>query len=108
MRRPWGQTKADDGLITHRAFNRKLVFCLIIVDIPSFGQCRLLDFELEMAFFIGGPPTAIGEIVPIHSAQDRIFGMVLMNDWSGKYTKFDYSADMHDVRKNEHFYFVFV
>lgn len=44
----------------------------------------MLDFELEMAFFVGGPLTQLGECVPIGSADERIFGMVLMNDWSGK------------------------
>uniref|UniRef100_A0A914WYG7 Fumarylacetoacetase n=1 Tax=Plectus sambesii TaxID=2011161 RepID=A0A914WYG7_9BILA len=66
VRRPWGQTKADEAKE------------------PSFGTCKLLDFELEMAFFVGGPPTVLGEIVPINKAQDHIFGMVLMNDWSAR------------------------
>jgi hypothetical protein len=52
---------------------------------PVFGPCRFLDFELEMAFFVGGPPTKLGYPVPIKEAHEHIFGMVLMNDWSGKY-----------------------
>lgn len=51
---------------------------------PIFQPSRLVDFELEMAFFVGGPPTQVGEPVSIQEAEDRIFGMVLMNDWSGK------------------------
>lgn len=43
-----------------------------------------MDFELEMAFFIGASPTDLGEPIPINKAQDHIFGFVLMNDWSGK------------------------
>lgn len=50
---------------------------------PHFGPCRLMDFELEMAFFVGGPPTALGERITAKQAEDRIFGFVLMNDWSG-------------------------
>lgn len=42
-----------------------------------------MDFELEMAFFVG-TPTKLGEPIRIENAQDHIFGMVLMNDWSGK------------------------
>jgi fumarylacetoacetase len=37
-----------------------------------------------MAFLVGGPGNAQGEPIPIEKAQDRIFGMVLMNDWSGE------------------------
>lgn len=50
---------------------------------PEFGPCKLMDFELEMAFFIG-TPSNLGEPIDIKNAQDHIFGMVLMNDWSGK------------------------
>lgn len=46
-----------------------------------------MDFELEMACFIGGPPTALGERITAKQAEERIFGFVLMNDWSGKYMK---------------------
>jgi fumarylacetoacetase len=37
-----------------------------------------------MAFFTG-PATTLGEPIPIDKAEDYIFGMVLMNDWSGYY-----------------------
>lgn len=50
---------------------------------PVFGSCRLMDFELEVAFFVGGPSTNLGDTVPASKAYDHIFGMVLMNDWSG-------------------------
>ena len=49
-----------------------------------FGPCRLLDFELEAAFFIGGPANDLGAPIPVASAHERIFGMVLMNDWSAR------------------------
>ncbi|XP_069703594.1 fumarylacetoacetase [Periplaneta americana] len=51
---------------------------------PVFGPSRLMDFELEVAFFVGGPPTKLGEPVPISEAHEHIFGMVLMNDWSAR------------------------
>lgn len=31
-----------------------------------------------------GPGNRLGEAIPIHEAHKHIFGMVLMNDWSGK------------------------
>lgn len=51
---------------------------------PVYGSSKLMDFELEVAFFVGGPSTALGDTVPASKAYDHIFGMVIMNDWSGK------------------------
>lgn len=51
---------------------------------PSLKPSALMDFEMEMAFFVGGPPTSIGERIDINDAGNRIFGMVLMNDWSAR------------------------
>ncbi|XP_014247475.1 fumarylacetoacetase [Cimex lectularius] len=51
---------------------------------PQFKPSALLDLELEVAFFVGGPPTKLGHPVKIDEAQDRIFGLVLMNDWSAR------------------------
>ncbi|XP_043287790.1 fumarylacetoacetase [Venturia canescens] len=51
---------------------------------PAYGPSRLMDFELEVAFFVGGPPTKLGDTVPASKAYDRIFGMVTMNDWSAR------------------------
>ena len=38
---------------------------------------------MEMAFFIG-PGNKHGEPIPVETAQDQIFGLVLMNDWSAR------------------------
>ncbi|XP_053386838.1 fumarylacetoacetase-like [Mercenaria mercenaria] len=65
IRRPNGQTRPDEAKP------------------PQFTSCKLLDFELEMAFFTG-PATKMGEPVPIEKAEDYIFGMVVMNDWSAR------------------------
>lgn len=50
---------------------------------PIFGPCKLLDFELEMAFvtFDGKP---LGESISTKEAKDHIFGMCIMNDWSAR------------------------
>ncbi|CAG8563708.1 8727_t:CDS:10 [Diversispora eburnea] len=50
---------------------------------PIFGASKKLDFELEMAFFVG-PGNNLGEPIPIEKAIDHIFGVVLMNDWSAR------------------------
>jgi fumarylacetoacetase len=65
VRRPCGQTKADDA------------------PAPTFGPSRSLDFELEMGFFVG-PGNKLGEPIPIANAAEHIFGMVLVNDWSAR------------------------
>ncbi len=65
VQRPHGQTKPPDA------------------DAPIFGPSRSFDYELEMAFLIG-PGNGLGEPVPIERADEHIFGMVLMNDWSAR------------------------
>jgi len=50
----------------------------------EYGACRLMDFELEMACFLGGKSNPMGESVDMSNAEDRIFGVVVMNDWSAR------------------------
>ncbi len=50
---------------------------------PIFSESKLLDFELEMGFFIG-PGNKMGEPIKIDDAYDHIFGMALVNDWSAR------------------------
>ena len=51
------------------------------VDAPSFGQCKRLDFELEIGAIIG-QPSVMGEMLSEAQAEAMIFGFVLLNDWS--------------------------
>ena len=50
---------------------------------PVFGPSRLVDFELETAF-ITTDVNIMGENTPVYEAEDYIFGMVLLNDWSAR------------------------
>lgn len=50
---------------------------------PVFGPCRLCDFELEMGFFTG-PGNKLGEPIDVKTAENDIFGMVILNDWSAR------------------------
>jgi len=52
-------------------------------DVPSFGPCKRLDFELEMGVVVG-QPSAMGEILTETQAEEMIFGFVLLNDWSAR------------------------
>jgi fumarylacetoacetase len=63
--RPKGQTKPVDA------------------ELPVFGPCKQLDFELEMAF-ITSKSTQLGQHISTAEAEDFIFGMVLFNDWSAR------------------------
>lgn len=63
--RPKGQTKPADS------------------DSPVFGPCKLLDFELEVAFIVG-KEIMLGESVTTANADDYIFGLTLFNDWSAR------------------------
>jgi fumarylacetoacetase len=64
VRRPMGQTRPDGAD-------------------PVFGPSQLLDFELEMGFFVG-PGNELGVPVPLARAQEQVFGFVLVNDWSAR------------------------
>ena len=50
---------------------------------PVYGPTQLLDFELETGFFVG-EGNALGTPISIDEADDHIFGMVLVNDWSAR------------------------
>ena len=52
-------------------------------ELPSFGPCKRLDFELEMGVVIG-QPSLMGEMLTEQKAEDMIFGFVLLNDWSAR------------------------
>ena len=52
-------------------------------DVPSFGACKRLDFELEMGFVLG-QPSKMGEMLTEKQAEELIFGFVLLNDWSAR------------------------
>lgn len=65
LHRPHGQSKADDAAA------------------PSFGPSKMVDFELEMGYFVG-PGNALGQPIRASQALDHIFGLVLVNDWSAR------------------------
>ncbi len=65
IRRPSGQTKADDA------------------PEPTFGPSKMLDYEMELGLFIGRGNN-LGEPIPIGQAGEHIFGMCIVNDWSAR------------------------
>ncbi|MCP9291118.1 fumarylacetoacetase [Gracilimonas sediminicola] len=65
IHRPKGQTKPDN------------------TDQPIFGPSQKLDFELEMGFLTGSG-NKLGHNIPVQEAEDHIFGLVLVNDWSAR------------------------
>ena len=68
IRRPWGQ------ILENPAVEPK---------VPAFTPCRRLDIELELGAFVCRA-NKIGEPIPIAEAEECLFGVVLMNDWSAR------------------------
>jgi fumarylacetoacetase len=65
IRRPCGQTKGPTAAE------------------PVFGPSRSLDYELEVGMFVG-PGNPLGQPIPIGEAEQHIFGLCLVNDWSAR------------------------
>ena len=73
-------TIVPSGIPVHRPMGQTLP---IGETTPVFGPSRSIDFELETAF-ITTDANIMGENIPINEAEDYIFGMVLLNDWSAR------------------------
>ncbi len=52
-------------------------------EVPSFGPCKRLDFELEMGVVVG-QASPMGEMLSEQQAEAMIFGFVILNDWSAR------------------------
>ncbi len=51
--------------------------------VPEFGPCDRLDLEAELGFVVG-VGNAMGTSISAAAAEDHIFGVVLLNDWSAR------------------------
>ena len=68
FKRPSGQLQADPSDATKGAV---------------FGPTKRLDFELEVGAWIGAG-NALGDPIAVGDADNHIFGLCLMNDWSAR------------------------
>jgi fumarylacetoacetase len=50
---------------------------------PVFIPCKNLDYEMELGFFVG-QGNDLGSSIPLSEAEDHIFGVCLVNDWSAR------------------------
>ena len=50
---------------------------------PVFSPSRSLDYELELGMFVAGE-NALGDTIVLESAEERMFGACLLNDWSAR------------------------
>jgi fumarylacetoacetase len=50
---------------------------------PVYSRSRMLDYELELGAFLG-PGNPMGQPIPIANAEDHLFGVCLLNDWSAR------------------------
>lgn len=65
FRRPIGQTRAPGAAV------------------PAFGPCKRLDYELEIGIFMG-TGNALGDAIVVAKAEQAVFGLCLLNDWSAR------------------------
>ncbi len=65
VRRPSGQSRPDEAAP------------------PVFGPTAALDYEAEIGALVG-PRVRMGETLPLARAEDHIFGLCLVNDWSAR------------------------
>jgi fumarylacetoacetase len=72
VRRPSGQTRDGDTDPGKAPKND-----------PKFGPTKALDYELELGFFVSAG-NKLGETIPIGEAEEHIFGICLVNDWSAR------------------------
>jgi fumarylacetoacetase len=63
--RPWGQRRPPGA------------------EAPAFGPSGRLDIEAEVGFVVG-VGSRLGEPVPLEAFAERVFGVVLLNDWSAR------------------------
>jgi fumarylacetoacetase len=49
----------------------------------KFGPTREMDYEVELGAFLG-PGNALGDPIPIGSAEEHVAGVCLLNDWSAR------------------------
>jgi fumarylacetoacetase len=65
VRRPWGQIVSSPARP------------------PDYAPSRMLDYEVELGAFLGaGNP--MGQPIPVAHAEDHLFGVCLLNDWSAR------------------------
>jgi fumarylacetoacetase len=64
VKRPNGQTRAS-------------------TEAPRFGPSRRLDYELELGLWVG-VANPLGKAVTLAEAENRLFGVTLLNDWSAR------------------------
>jgi fumarylacetoacetase len=65
VRRPMGQVKPPGA------------------ETPVLAACAALDYELELGLVVG-QGNALGEAVPVAQADEHLFGICLLNDWSAR------------------------
>jgi len=50
---------------------------------PTFAPTQMLDYEAEVGFYVGRG-TELGETISLNEAEEHLFGICLVNDWSAR------------------------
>jgi fumarylacetoacetase len=76
--------RASSIVVSGQAFSRPLGQTLPPgTTQPIFGPSKRLDIELELGIFVGSG-NGLGEAVAMAQAEDHVFGLCLLNDWSAR------------------------
>ncbi len=76
--------RASSIAVSGQAFQRPLGQTLAAgASAPRLTPTQRLDYELELAIWIG-QGNALGQAVPIDAAEEHVWGISLLNDWSAR------------------------
>jgi len=50
---------------------------------PSFGPCRMLDYEMELGLGVA-QQTELGRPIPMSDVRRHMYGLCIVNDWSAR------------------------
>ena len=76
--------RASSIIVSGSAFHRPVGQTMAPgASVPTVGASARMDYELELAAYVGRP-NALGQAVPIAQAEQHLFGLSLLNDWSAR------------------------
>jgi len=80
--------RASSVVISGTPFHRPMGQSMAVGGIaPVYGPCLRMDFELELGLFIG-KGNALGNPIHLSKAENHMFGVCLLNDWSARDIQF--------------------
>jgi fumarylacetoacetase len=80
--------RASSVVVSGTAFKRPMGQVMQAgATVPQYGPCARMDYELELGAYIGAG-NALGESISMEQAEECLFGICLLNDWSARDIQF--------------------